>query len=882
MSPRVPAAAPILLLLPVLPSAQQAFPGPLLEGPIWTVEGTRTAEALGSAVARAGDVDGDGFEDLLVGAYLADGAFADEGRVELYRGGPGGLSPLPARTFTGGQASAWLGYSIACARDVNGDGFDDVIVGAPLFDVRVNAKIAQLGMPPSPPIVLAGAGRAIASYGSTSGLSTTPGWAARGSGAGALFGTSVASAGDVNADGFDDVIVGAPSGKGYVELYLGSSQGLRAKPAWHADGDQVNAFFGAAVSSAGDVNGDGYDDVLVGAYGYDDVAEDTGKAWLFRGGPQGPEPTASWTYVFPSFGQPAGQALGKALGSAGDLDRDGFDDVLIGAPNLLQFFGGPGTVLFFRGSSSGLELAPSWSATRSNQHFGESVSAGDIDGDGHAEVIVGSPIFDEFLQATPNGILENVEAGRVEVWKGSPSGPGVAPFWVENGSEAGANFGQASAFAGDVDGDGLGDLLVGAPGEDGIAVDSGSARLYSGELDACLPLAPSWAFAGQAGDRIGTLLASAGDVNGDGFDDLLDSSPQALGWHGGAVVWHGSPLGLADAPSWFTTNSSATYGYGYACDGAGDVNGNGFDDVALVDLNDPGFVFVGRVLVFSGSSSGLSTSPAWTLAGTANAMASDVGRLGDLDGDGSADLLGDVYTGQASQAWIFRGSSTGPATANRWTLPSIQYGSRGIGDVNGDGFVDLAVEKNGPPRTDVYSGSISGPVLSSISFSVNNNTYYPSVYGLGDLDGDGFDDISVAADDLGQPEHLVVLGSSSGPVGTPDPVLQRYAKSFDPAVGARDVNGDGFDEVLVVESVALPQPNASEAIVLLFRGGASGLERHPCWRLEVGAQLPSPIATPFHAVSSAGDVNGDGYDDVAIGIPTPNGAGLILVFHGGP
>jgi hypothetical protein len=186
---------------------------------------------------------------MIVGAYQYDNGETNEGRAFVYLGAGSGLAVSSAWTAEGGQVSAFFGRSVASAGDVNGDGFGDVIVGIPYYD---NGETTE--------------GRAFVYLGSASGLEVSPAWTAEGNQAYALFGDSVASAGDVNGDGFGDVIVSAHGFDGgefdesHVYVYLGFSLGLGDAPAWTAEGDQASAYFGSSVASAGDVNGDGFGD----------------------------------------------------------------------------------------------------------------------------------------------------------------------------------------------------------------------------------------------------------------------------------------------------------------------------------------------------------------------------------------------------------------------------------------------------------------------------------------------------------------------------------------------------------------------------------------------------------------------------------------------
>jgi hypothetical protein len=172
----------------------------------------------------------------------------------------------------GDQFAAIFGLSVSDAGDVNGDGFEDVIVGAFAYD---NGETDE--------------GRAFVYHGSGSGLGTTPAWTAEGNKQYAQFGWSVSDGGNVNDDGFDDVIVGDPSyfisltNDGRVFMFKGSASGVGTTLARTTQSDQAGAYFGNSVSTAGDVNGDGFDDVIVGAYFYDTDQEGAGLAALIYG-----------------------------------------------------------------------------------------------------------------------------------------------------------------------------------------------------------------------------------------------------------------------------------------------------------------------------------------------------------------------------------------------------------------------------------------------------------------------------------------------------------------------------------------------------------------------------------------------------------------------
>jgi hypothetical protein len=218
----------------------------LSSSPDWVTENNLSNSWYGASVASAGDVNGDGFDDVIVGApYETSWTWSTEkGRAYIYHGSSSGLSTTQALTITSDQANAWLGYSVSSAGDVNGDGYSDVIIGAFGYD---NGESNE--------------GKVYVYFGSASGLSATPEWTKEGDQSGAEFGFSVAAAGDLNSDGFNDVVIGSPTydngqtNEGCSFVYYGSSTGLSEIPDWTGEGEQESAQFGWSVSSAGNVNG---------------------------------------------------------------------------------------------------------------------------------------------------------------------------------------------------------------------------------------------------------------------------------------------------------------------------------------------------------------------------------------------------------------------------------------------------------------------------------------------------------------------------------------------------------------------------------------------------------------------------------------------------
>jgi len=257
---------------------------PLLTSPAWTAESNQATALFSFSVGTAGDVNGDGYADVIIGAFLFDNGQTDEGRAFVYQGSASGLSLTPIWAAESNQASAQFGISVGTAGDVNGDGYADVIVGAQNFD---NGQTNE--------------GRAFLYHGSATGLSATPGWTAESDQSSANFGYSVGTAGDVDGDGYADVIVGAhlfdngQTDEGRAFVYHGSSIGLSATPGWTAESDQTGAASGFYVGTAGVVNGDVYADLIVGAYLFDNGQTDEGRAFVYHGSASGLSIAPAWS-----------------------------------------------------------------------------------------------------------------------------------------------------------------------------------------------------------------------------------------------------------------------------------------------------------------------------------------------------------------------------------------------------------------------------------------------------------------------------------------------------------------------------------------------------------------------------------------------------------
>jgi hypothetical protein len=635
-------------------------------------------------------VNGDGYDDIIVGAHGNNDGGNNAGKAHVYLGSASGLSTTASWTEAGDAAYDYFGKSVASAGDVNGDGYDDVIVGAHGNDNGGN-----------------NAGKSYVYLGSASGLSTTASWTVIGEGSVDHFGSSVASAGDVNGDGYDDLIVGAyhnddggfGAGKAYV--YLGSASGLSTTASWTAAGDAAYDYFGSSVASAGDVNGDGYDDVIVGAHGNNDGGSDAGKAYTYQNLDLWTLEVAKWT----ATGETVGDYFGSSVASAGDVNGDGYADVIVGAYYNDSGGNDAGKAYLYLGSASGLSTTASWTVTGEavGDYFGSSVaSAGDVNGDGYADVIVGAYYNDS----------GGKDAGKAYLYLGSASGLSTTASWTATGEGAGDHFGSSVASAGDVNGDGHGDVIVSAPNNNDGGNDAGKAYVYLGSASG-LSTTVSWTATGaMVVDYFGSSVASAGDVNGDGYDDVIVGAhynDDGGGSAGKVYVYLGSASGLSTTVSWTATGEAAYDYFGKSVASAGDVNGDGYDDVIVgAHYNDDGGNNAGKAYVYLGSASGISTNASWAAAGEAagDYFGSSVASAGDVDGDGYDDVIVSAHgnndgSNDAGKAYVYLGSATGLSTTVSWTETgevAVDYFGSSVasaGDVDGDGYDDVIVSAHG-------------------------------------------------------------------------------------------------------------------------------------------------------------------------------------------
>lgn len=577
----------------------------------YTFIGSDASDQAGYSVSSAGDIDGDGLDDLIIGAPLADGASSNTGEsylitaadlaaadaadgsvdgvidldnVDRYIGSgtvSGQTGTTTSYTFVSNDPNGATGWSVSAAGDVDNDGSGDLLIGGGWSDgsgtndgVTYLITASDLAIADAADGTIDGVidlGNVDRLDSSSNNTGTASSYTFYGEGSGDFSGWSVSSAGDVDGDGVDDLLIGAPyaysteptagatylitstdlasadladgTADGLIDLAnidrltdLGQSTGTTTSYAFV--GIASNDIAGFSVSSAGDVDGDGKADIIIGAAAAEAGGIGSGSAYLITsadlaaadaadGSVDGvinlgnvdrltaadTETGTTTSYTF--LGEDG--AAGVSVSSAGDVDNDGRDDLLIGAD--LSDAGG---------SLSGQAYL---------------VTAADLAAADAADGSIDGTIF-----------LANIDRSTSA---GTETGTTTSYTFIGSGSNEYA--GHSVSSAGDVDGDGFADILIGAYGGTAATGYSGTSYLITGvdlaaadaadgEADGIIDLAnvdrltetgtstgttTSYTFVGLSGaDNAGWSVSSAGDVDGDGYDDLVIGASSADG--GGA------------------------------------------------------------------------------------------------------------------------------------------------------------------------------------------------------------------------------------------------------------------------------------------------------------------------------------------------------------
>ncbi|MDX1972411.1 MAG: hypothetical protein SFY68_07765, partial [Candidatus Sumerlaeia bacterium] len=892
------------------------------------IEGANENDLSGHRVSGAGDFNGDGLDDLLVGAYEADpNGLSNAGSAYLLFGKTDTftilLSNLGTRGFRidGLAEGDRLAHDVSGAGDVNGDGLADLIVGAYNSDLngKSNSGVTYVlfGTTDSTPFDLANLG--------------TKGFRIDGVNRDDYSGYSASGAGDMNGDGLADLIIGAfasdPDGKfaageSYVVFgkadnstialsNLGSS-GFRIEGIASYDNS------GSRVSAAGDVNGDGLADVIIGASWADpDNIFEAGQSYVVFS--TATPPTLS-TYLAKAL---PGDAPRQAIGITGDGSNDStpdsraFIDFADGSTTSTQTVTLARNNFFVEGIPKPANTywmlrteRTNWTSADVSFRYTDADIAGLDESsltlytanfesgpwsalpnqslDTSRQIISGKATefgffaIGEFFDPPVNKIIELSELGT------------TYPGFVINGIAAYDYSGWQVSGAGDVNGDGLSDLIVGAFRRDiGTRYNVGESYVVFGKLDST-PVELS--NLGSGGFRIegknpydysSLSVSSAGDVNGDGFADLVIGASRASILAGESYVVFGKPdpnavflsdLGIG---GFQITGIAKNDHSGISVSGAGDVNGDGLDDLVIGASNafNGGYDPSGSQLFGEGQSYvvfGKTDSSTIVLSNLgqkgfviqgmdpADCSGCSVSGAGDVNGDGLADLVigarraGDYipnlygyYSNRTGESYVVFGKDD-DTTVSLSNLESKGFLISGInkydfaggsvsgaGDVNGDGLADIVIGADGAGSVFNYNGR---------EYQSRNGHSYV-VFGKPD----------------DEPIELETLGNSGFQIEG----INRYDYSGTSVHGAGDLNGDGLADLIVGAPRATFDnsyfPRIGESYVIFGKQDSTPVALSSLGANGFRIQGIDPLNFMGRSVAGAGDVNGDGLADVIMG-----------------
>jgi hypothetical protein len=408
--------------LAVVIAAGIAAPPAAAQNTIFDIPAPPGSQFFGSAVGVAGDVDGDGRADVIVGDWFFGTSPSVQGRAQVFSGAGGAL----LLTITGTSFGDTLGRSVGPAGDLDHDGYADLLIGSPMYfcDCANNGKVRVYSGKTGAPL--------FSIFGSNN-----MGW-------------SSALAGDVNADGDPDYIVGSPASY-FFSLTQGSATVFSGKTGlglFSTVGAANGAFLGLAVAGVGDVDGDGIPDWAAGApQMFPNVfpgGAGPGSVRVLSG--------ANGSLLFEIFGTAGDDFFGAALAAAGDANQDGFADILIGAPGVDAAGFAAGRVVLLSGA--GGTLLHRWDGAAAGDQLGTSVAGlGDVDLDG----------FPDFALGAPHSAAGGADSGSVRVISGK-LGSTLMTFV---GPAPGAQIGTSLGAGGDADGDTFPDAILG--GTTGVA-----------------------------------------------------------------------------------------------------------------------------------------------------------------------------------------------------------------------------------------------------------------------------------------------------------------------------------------------------------------------------------------------------------------------------
>lgn len=668
------------------------------------------ASEYGYKVEIIGDFNGDSFDDFIVASPKMT---QNSGICDIYYGGEN-YDTIPDLTLVSPYLNAEFGSSVAAVGDVNNDGFDDILIGAPAYASSKGAAFLYLGdNEPNEQPHLTYYGANPEDY----------------------FGSCVASIDDVNADGIKDFAIGAYghlTNRGIVYCFKGKTN-LSTTPDLVVVGESVNSYFGYEISSAGDFNNDSYNDIVIAATNYNG----TGKLYFYGGFANFPDGIIKKSII----GE-LNSNFGFSIDVLEDIDNNGFNEIAVSS---VDFNNSTGKVTIYESISDWNDTPNETTITNNieNSFFGHKIISEDINSDGFTDLLISS-IGNENI------------SGKVEVYYGGADFDTYSDLTIE-GEETHDLFGFSMSCKGDLNNDNINDLIIGSK-----RFNDNRGKIYIFHGSENFDNQFHFSIIGQNTNNLfGVSCDNIGDFNGDGIDDIAIGADGFNNYRGRVYIYFGGIETDMEADLILSGVEEYEH-FGYNLAGVGDINNDGFDDLLIGSYGKNNGE--GEAYIFLGSENpdnevDLILSPETTLENFATTLSA----AGDYNNDGFADFVIGAYGfpngNNNGRAYLYFGGEELDNEADMYfdgvsENTKLAYCVSSAGDVNNDGISDLLIGRSsdsGKGNAYIYFGAETPDNVYDVYFNgeIDGDKFGRFVSDLGDINNDGFDDVAVVAPEFG-------------------------------------------------------------------------------------------------------------------------------------